>query len=176
MPFGSGVGTFVQAYAMQQRPEDAIVEAYANRAHNDVLELWLESGVAGAGLAAIFLAWLLVRALRLWRRSAPGAEVDLALARAATLVIALIIAHSVVDYPLRTGAMMAILAFACGLLVEPPGATFGQVFDRGRTGRDAAHPRASRRGPKSPRPADAPISQHPPDRWGTDIEWPEEWR
>jgi O-antigen ligase len=177
MPFGSGVGTFVPAYALQQRPEDAPIEAYANRAHNDLLELWLESGVVGPALAAIFLIWLLIRALQLWRRSAPGAEVDLALARAAALVIALIIAHSVVDYPLRTAAIMAIMAFACGLLVVPPDAAFDRVFDGDGTGRD--RPRGARRAAKSPRSvrsADAPISQHPPDRWGGDIEWPKEWR
>jgi O-antigen ligase len=176
MPFGSGVGTFVPAYAVQQRPEDAPVEAYANRAHNDVLEMWLESGVVGPALAAIFLIWLLIRALQVWRRSAPGAEVDLALARAATLVIGLIVAHSIVDYPLRTAAMMAIMAFACGLLIAPPGAAFDQASDKDRTGSDAGRPRAIRRSPKSPRSADAPISQHPPDRWGADIEWPKEWR
>ncbi len=35
-------------------------------------------------------------------------------------VVGLLIAHSVVDYPLRTGAMMAVFAFACALLTEPP--------------------------------------------------------
>ncbi len=49
MPFGSGMGTSVPVYAMRQAPEDAVVDAYANRAHNDFLELWLEAGVGGAG-------------------------------------------------------------------------------------------------------------------------------
>jgi hypothetical protein len=35
------------------------------------------------------------------------------------LIIALLAAHSLVDYPLRTGAMMAIMAFACALLIAP---------------------------------------------------------
>ena len=44
---------------------------------------------------------------------------DWTLARAATIVIVLILAHSFVDYPLRTEAMMVIMAFACALLIEP---------------------------------------------------------
>ena len=38
---------------------------------------------------------------------------------AATIVAALILLHSFVDYPLRTGAMMAMLAFACALMLDP---------------------------------------------------------
>jgi O-antigen ligase len=180
MPFGSGMGTFVPVYAMQQRPEDAIMEAYANRAHNDFLELWLEAGVAGLVLMGVFAAWLAVKALQLWRRNDLGSAIDLCIARAATLVAALIAAHSFVDYPLRTGAMMAIMAFACGLLVAPPGGVggyFGGDLDRERKRRGAVlRKKAPLRPQPAPRPADAPISQHQGERWGGDIEWPEEWR
>ena len=176
MPFGSGMGTFVPVYAMHQRPEDALIDAYANRAHNDFLELWLEAGVAGLGLVALFAVWLAGRALKLWRRNAPGSEIDLSIARAATLVVALIAAHSFVDYPLRTGAVMAIMAFACGLLVAPPFAE-SRISDQERSRRGSRMPqKAPLRPPPAPRPADAPISQHPTERWGRDIEWPEEWR
>jgi O-antigen ligase len=177
MPLGSGVGTFVPAYALQQKPEDAPIEAFANRAHNDVLELWLEAGIAGLVLVALFLAWLLARSVQLWRRSAPGAGIDLALARSASIVILLIVAHSVVDYPLRTGTMMAIMAFACGLLVAPlPGGAGASTSDDERIGKVAAEARSPVRRQGRRPPADAPISQHPPERWGRDIEWPEEWR
>ena len=176
MPFGSGMGTFVPVYAMHQRPEDAVIDAYANRAHNDFLELWLEAGVAGAGLVVLFAVWLAGRALHLWRRNAPGSEIDLSIGRAATLVVALIAAHSFVDYPLRTGAVMAIVAFACGLLVAPALGE-SQISDEERSHRSSRMPqKAPSRPPPAPRPADAPISQHPGERWGRDIEWPEEWR
>jgi len=183
MPFGSGMGTFVPVYAMQQRPEDAVVDAYANRAHNDFLELWLETGVPGIVLMALFSLWLVRSALRLWRggEATPGRAADLTLARAGTLVIALIAAHSFVDYPLRTGAMMAILAFACGLLVAPlagPRAAFHKTAAREEQAKRGAAqpPRGPPRPPPAPRPADEPISQHQVERWGNDIEWPEEWR
>jgi O-antigen ligase len=175
MPFGSGMGTFVPVYAMQQQPEDVVIDAYANRAHNDFLELWLEAGLAGLGLMAIFSIWLIGRALKLWRRdAAAGNDVDLAIARAGALAVALIVAHSFVDYPLRTGAVMVILAFACGLLVAPPQGPLSAVFHRKQSTRSAAPKKAPARPP--PPPADAPISQHSFERWGRDIEWPEEWR
>ena len=37
-------------------------------------------------------------------------------------MIALLIGHSVVDYPLRTNALMAVFAFAAALTVPPPAA------------------------------------------------------
>lgn len=175
MPFGSGMGTFVPVYATLERPEDALLDTYVNRAHNDFLELWLEAGVAGLALVAVFLVWLAIRSVKLWRLNAPGREIDLSIARAATVIVALIVAHSVVDYPLRTGAMMAILAFACGLLIAPPPGIHDRTLDEHRNER--AKPgagKASRRSAR--RPPDASISQHPPERWGRDIEWPEEWR
>ena len=44
MPFGSGLGTFVPVYGMFEKPADAMANTFANRAHNDVLEFWLEGG------------------------------------------------------------------------------------------------------------------------------------
>jgi len=175
MPFGSGMGTFVPVYAMQQRPAEVPIDAYVNRAHNDFLELWLEAGIAGLGLVAIFLIWLASRTLKLWRRSAPVGEIDLSIARAATIAVALIVAHSFVDYPLRTGAVMAILAFACGLLIAPPPGVHDGNFDQDRR-RPVGAAQRTRPPPPVSRPADAPISQHPFERWGSDIEWPDEWR
>jgi hypothetical protein len=120
MPLGSGVGTFVPVYAMFEKPENAAV-TYVNRAHNDFLEMWLETGVLGLALGGLFVMWLARRSAEIWRNApASGAsQLDWSLAGAATIVPALILAHSLVDFPLRTGAIMAIMAFACALLIEP---------------------------------------------------------
>ena len=121
MPLGSGLGTFVPVYALFEQPGDTAINSYVNRAHNDVLELWLETGVLGLVLMGLFAIWLAARSVKFWRSAPLGArEIDWSLARAATIIIVLVIIHSLVDYPLRTGAMMAIMAFVCALLIEPP--------------------------------------------------------
>jgi O-antigen ligase len=173
MPFGSGLGTFVPAYAGAETPGDAFLDAYVNRAHNEMLELWLETGVVGPFLVALFSLWLAARSLKIWRRSAHLAQVDLSLARAATIAIGLIIAHSFFDYPLRTSAMMAVLAFTCGLLVNPaPEASEGK--DTRRAATIAGGSRVADRRAKQPQPA--PALHQGTERWGNEIDWPGEWR
>ncbi len=192
LPFGSGLGTFVPVYGMFEKPKDVMINAYANHAHNDFLEVWLEAGVAGLVLMGLFAVWLVMRALSIWRNARHGKrEIDGLLARAATVVIGLLVAHSFVDYPLRTGAMMAVFGFACALLIDPP---------VGASSEDAAELQAAREREvhrAAPRPAAAasplgaswPSSspsqsmepsaappQAPGERWGQEIEWPEAWR
>jgi O-antigen ligase len=190
MPLGSGLGTFVPVYAMFEKPKDAVIDIYVNHAHNDVVELWLETGILGLALMGLFVIWLAARSVEIWRSAPPfGArESDWSLVRAATIVIALVIAHSFVDYPLRAAAMMAIMAFACALLIEP---TIGaeEVLEP-QTLRKRTRHRGVRRleplpAPVLPRPsfarsASTDLSEVPPrapgGRWGADIQWPEEWR
>jgi len=188
MPLGSGLGTFVPVYAMFEKPEDAILNKYANHAHNDVLELWLDAGAIGLILVGMFVVWLALRSAEIWRNAPPeGAnELDWTLVRASTIVIALLIAHSFVDYPLRTGAMMAVMAFACALLIEP------RVDAQPRqrllpTSKKVALPYAPKRAPDAPavvpkltsKPIPSGSSEVGPlssdRRWGTDVDWPEEW-
>jgi O-antigen ligase len=189
MPLGSGMGTFVPVYGLFEKPADAIVDAYVNHAHNDVIELWLESGVAGLVLMGLFAIWLALRSVEVWRRAVShGREIDRSLARAATVVIALLIAHSFVDYPLRTGALMAILAFACALLLDPPidaekrdvVEAQGVVqttrnFPRAVATSSAAHSTTKRTARSSIKPSEIPSPRS--SEWrSANIEWPEEWR
>jgi O-antigen ligase len=190
MPLGSGLGTFVPVYAMFEKPEDAIrVDTYANHAHNDVLELWLTTGAVGLVLMGMFVVWLLLRSFEIWR-SAPArgaSELDWTLARAATIVVALLVAHSFVDYPLRTGAMMAVMAFACALLIEPPlGAETRAQQTSALKPKRTRHPQMKRLAPAAPlavpKPTPMPVagssevgSLSPDRRWGTDVNWPDEW-
>jgi hypothetical protein len=54
----------------------------------------------------------------LWSSSQPETPVlDLALARAAPIVIVLLLIHSAMDYPLRTPALSVLFAVACACLV-----------------------------------------------------------
>jgi hypothetical protein len=191
MPFGTGMGTFVPVYTMFEKPEDVMVEKYVNRAHDDFLEVWLEAGGLGIALIATFVIWWGLRSFKLWRRSPPAGarEMDVSLARAATVVVGLVMAHSIVDYPLRTDAMMAILAFACALLIAPPvggrdelRVEVAEIRPRTRL-RSAPQPVAApvsraRRRPEpvssdaTPALAPAPASERPLEG----LDWPEEWR
>jgi O-antigen ligase len=120
LPFGSGVGSFVPVYQLYETPALSRPGFYINRAHNELLDVTLETGVVGLLLIGLFCAWLVVRLMRIWRTDTPWPlPVDALLARAAGCAIVLILAHSLVDYPLRTAAISAVFAFACGMLVNP---------------------------------------------------------
>ena len=188
MPIGSGLGTFVPVYAMFEKPEDA-KDTYVNHAHNEFLEVWLEAGVVGLALIGLFVVWLVRRSVEIWRSApAPGAsQLDWSLIRAATIVPALLLAHSLVEFPLRTGAMMAIMAFACALLIDSPvGAEAEEEVELQAVPKRMRHrtvqgltPALSSASPASkPNPpaktSDAP-SLSPSERWGADVEWPKEW-
>ena len=123
-PVGSGMGTFTIVDPTFEKTPDLMANTFANHAHNDILELWLEAGLPGAVVAALCSIWILRRTLRVWRAANWGTRsVDLLLARAASMAIGLILAHSLFDYPLRTAAMMTLVAFCCALLTPPAGHT-----------------------------------------------------
>jgi O-antigen ligase len=168
MPFGSGLGTFVQVYQLFEKPADIAV-AYANHAHNDLLELWLEAGVPGLALIVVFLGWMARRTFAVWFGEDLNRipDIDRGLMRAASIVIALLLAHSLVDYPLRTSAMMAVAAFAAALLIPS--------IEKSAGGNAA--PRYRRRRQEKPEPlADERRAVHPREPWGQSVEWPEAWR
>jgi O-antigen ligase len=117
MPWGSGFGTFVPMYE-RFAPRQTLQYFYVNHAHDDWLELWLTGGAPAIVLALGFLAWFAASTLRLWRRGPSEASVlDLALAQAASMVIVLLLLHSVVDYPLRIPALSVLFAMACAYLI-----------------------------------------------------------
>jgi hypothetical protein len=62
----------------------------------------------------LFLLWWVRRLLAIWWTEKPDH-----LARAASIATAAIIAHSIVDYPLRTAAIGALFAACCALMAEP---------------------------------------------------------
>ena len=188
MPVGSGMGTFSVVYPTVEKPQDTLENTYVNRAHNDVAELWLESGVMGLALMLVFVVWLAAAALKAWRKDEWGdRDIDRLLVRAASVGITLVIVHSFFDYPLRTCAIMTIMAFACGLLFEPApvlqGAAAGHVHARSRRPTHDERTEPSLTGPRPPAIAEVePAHVAPPAPpaarrpWGGDVQWPEEWR
>lgn len=110
-PLGSGLGSFDRVFQAVE-PLNLVAVTYFNHAHNDFLELWLETGWAGAAVLCVFTLWFVRAACQAWRRGS-------GLAQAASAAILLMMAESLVDYPLRTEALMVLFAFSCGLLAAP---------------------------------------------------------
>ena len=90
--------------------------SYVNEAHNEYLQLILETGLIFPVLFAMFLGWLGFR-LAATRRNPDWNQAALTLAAAAGVAILLL--HSLVDYPLRTPALGCVFAFLCGCLAAP---------------------------------------------------------
>jgi O-antigen ligase len=112
LPFGSGLGTFIEIYRTYEDPV-RVEPTFINRAHSDYLELFLETGLLAAPVVLLFLIWWAWHFWRAWRSDAPDY-----FARAAGVASAAMLIHSVVDYPLRTAAISAIFAMCCALLAD----------------------------------------------------------
>ena len=161
LPFGAGLGSFVPVYGVVEKESD-IFAGFANRAHNDLAEILLETGVFGLILLAAFLAWFFPRAHNVWlRRKASGHDPQLLLQRAATLIIFLLLTHSLVDYPLRTTALSSIFMFFCAVLAT-----------NAPNPEDESIPRRRQR-PVAPKPSSRVT---PGEKWGGDFHWPDGWQ
>lgn len=116
-PLGSGPGSFTTIYPTVE-PLDQVSSLTVNHAHSDVLELLLEGGLAFAGVMGIVvaaIAWLVAaRVARDREADTPGT------ALAAASALALLLACSLVDYPLRMTALAVVAAMLVGLLVPEP--------------------------------------------------------
>ncbi len=115
LPFGTGIGTFPLVYPAFENP--ALVTAtFVNHAHDDYLEMFLETGLPGVVLILLFGWWWLARVRQAWQ----GTGEQALFACAGSIASAAILVHSLVDYPLRTSAVAALFALACGLMVRRP--------------------------------------------------------
>lgn len=111
-PLGTGLGTFESVYHRYEDPQQVTL-AYVNHAHNDYLEIALELGVGGILLIAGFLIWWALVTARMWM-STYGSPFG----RAATIATGAILAHSIVDFPLRTAAISAVFAVCAAMMTQ----------------------------------------------------------
>ncbi len=111
-PIGSGLGSFDPVYRAVE-PLGAVTASYFNHAHNDLLELAVETGALGLVLVGLFGVWWLWTSARIVLGRLGGSD---GVAAAASLVVAALLAHSLVDYPLRTTALASVFALACGIM------------------------------------------------------------
>jgi O-antigen ligase len=112
-PAGTGVGTFAEVYRSFENPFD-VTPTFINHAHDDYLELVLETGAVGLVLLVAFLGWWVVRAWRIWRGGSLSPY-----AMAAVIASGSLMAHSLVDYPLRTAALSSVFAACLALMAAP---------------------------------------------------------
>lgn len=112
-PLGSGAGSFVTAFQIRE-PLDLLKPTYFNHAHNDLLELYVTTGVPGLILLGVAVAGFAFATWAAWRkepaaRGAGGVDARQVrtLARTASLILVLIALASLVDYPLRTPSIAA---------------------------------------------------------------------
>jgi O-antigen ligase len=115
LPWGSGLGSFVRVYRLYESP-DKVTSEYVIHAHNDYAEVALELGVAGIVLILLFFVWWLSAVAAVWRTGAAAP-----FSRAASIASATVLAHSLVDFPLRTAAIAACFAACCALLADRRG-------------------------------------------------------
>jgi O-antigen ligase len=108
---GSGFGTFARVYPLFNDPE-RVGGAFINHAHNDYLEIALETGLAGGMLVLLFLLWWAATVKEML--ATPSAD---EFAKAGAIGSAAILLHSLVDFPLRTSGIAASFAMCLGLMI-----------------------------------------------------------
>jgi O-antigen ligase len=113
LPFGSGIGSFEAIYAGVE-PLAEMNQTFWNHAHSDYVELWLEAGVLAALIFLAFMVWFVRALVRAWKASGDTAQ----LARAGAIVVLIVLAHSLVDYPIRTLAIADLFALGLALMVQ----------------------------------------------------------
>lgn len=127
-PVGSGMGTYRDTIEVFESLE-SISPLNSGRAHNEYLELALESGMFGLAVVA---AWMALTAMLFQRALARGSSDERHLALGSMLVFAAIALQSVVDYPLRSQALLCVAASMFGVLIAV--ATRGRTSTRGSEG------------------------------------------
>ncbi|ADM10317.1 putative binding-protein-dependent transport system protein [Parvularcula bermudensis HTCC2503] len=132
---GSGLGSFPDIYRLYEDPE-VLTNTYVNHAHNDYLEFWVETGVAGLLLLGLALAALVNLTLFAWQR--PIIQPGTAMKRAAVVALWLPVLHSLVDYPLRTPAIALFASLCIAVIVANPAKTTRSAVRRPQSETPAA--------------------------------------
>lgn len=134
-PVGAGFGSF-QLLFRRFEPASTLQPEYVNHAHNDLAELIIDGGLPAALLLVLFLLWLGRRLYGAWlvRWADRPAEEQQVLqqARIGSIMVLILLAASLVDYPLRTPILATVFGMAAGylhLLRVPSAATARQLSD-----------------------------------------------
>jgi hypothetical protein len=121
LPIGAGFGSFNAVYR-QFEPASLLSTIYMNEAHDEVLQLAIEGGVPALLLLALFLFWWARTGFRVVITTPAGRRRTFALAALTSTMI--LMASSLVDYPLRTPLLGALFVICCIEMAR--GATVGE--------------------------------------------------
>lgn len=108
---GYGYGSFEFAYSMFEKTGN-IFREYVNHAHNDYLEIVFDGGVTALAALGVYFVLLMRQVRHAWREP---------MARAAFVSLALVLIHSLVDYPLRTMGLALFFAYLNALVFHEEG-------------------------------------------------------
>lgn len=114
-PFGSGLGTFREIYPWFEELA-AVGTTFVNHAHNDLLEVLVETGLPGLAVLGLFLRWFAIRLKSLWTNDRERNPIALA----AGVAMGAVLIHSVADYPLRTAAISSLFALCAVIMCRLP--------------------------------------------------------
>ena len=112
--FGIGAGAYAD---VNQSFEDrlSVTSTYINHAHNDYLEIMIELGVLGLFFMILSLAIILKAAIKNWLGLYSSNDY---LLRAASVIIFVLLLHSVFDYPLRSQFLFVVFSFSVGVVLR----------------------------------------------------------
>lgn len=110
-PFGAGLGSFDNVFRIAE-PFSLLEPTYFNHAHNDFLEIIIETGIFGLVLLLGALIWGARRFIASLFQDGAAERTS----RLGGLIMILVIIASVSDYPARTPMLMAtVMLAACWL-------------------------------------------------------------
>lgn len=115
-PIGTGLGSFDPIFRLHE-PFGLLKILYFNHAHDDFLEIILDTGLAGGLLLVAACGWWAVRSIRIWTGS--GDTTGRTPAKLGSAMLLLVLVASVVDYPARTPTIMAMVMLAALFLSAP---------------------------------------------------------
>lgn len=108
-PAGAGLGGFDPLFRLHE-PFSLLKVTYFNHAHNDWLEIVLDTGVAGVLLLLVAVGWWAWASVRAWRHDGTT------LGRLGSAMLLLVMIASLFDYPARTPMMMSTIILAAAWL------------------------------------------------------------
>lgn len=111
-PVGSGLGGFDTVFRIHE-PDALLQLTHYNHAHNDLLEVVLDTGLPGAVVLLCALLWWGRASVRAWR-----AGPDALTGRLGSAMLGLTLIASLFDYPARTPMIMTVIILAALWLAE----------------------------------------------------------